>query len=218
MEAFTIHRGLVVPLVRANVDTDVVIRMERCAQFPRDQLGPWAFESLRLKPDGTPDASCIFNRPGFKAASILVASENFGCGSSREMAVWALAGMGLRCVIAPSFGDIFFGNCFQNGLLPVRLPAATVAALQEQAATGTLVLNIDLPAQTIQGACGGGIPFDIEPLRKSMLMQGMDEISLSLAHEADIARWQERDRAARPWAYTRLKVEMAEHKCVTQNF
>ncbi len=205
MTPFKSHTGLVVPLARANVDTDVIIRMNRCASEPRDRLGAWAFESLRITPEGIPDAGCIFNQPAFSKASILVAGPNFGCGSSREMAVWALQGMGLRCVVAPGFGDIFFANCFQNGLLPVQLPEATVEALQAQAACGHLVLDVDLSAQSIGGARDGPIRFDIEPLRKSMLMSGLDEISMSLQHECSITQWQQRDRAARPWIYSRLR-------------
>jgi 3-isopropylmalate/(R)-2-methylmalate dehydratase small subunit len=194
-----------VPLARANVDTDVIIRMERCASEPRDRLGPWAFESLRFAPGGVPNPDCIFNQPAFSAASILVAGANFGCGSSREMAVWALAGMGIRCVIASGFGDIFFANCFQNGLLPVRLPQATVESLLAQAAGGELALCVDLSAQTITGAREGLIRFDIEPLRKSMLLRGLDEISMSLTHGAAVASWQLNDRAERPWVYSPLR-------------
>jgi len=206
MNRFTRHQGQAVPLPRANVDTDVIVRMERCAEYPRDQLGPWAFESLRFAPGGAPDPACVFNQPAFKNASILIAAENFGCGSSREMAVWALAGMGLRCVIAPSFGDIFHANCFQNGMLPVRLPAGTVHALLAEAEGGALTLAVDLAAQAISGAQGGTISFDIEPLRKSMLLQGLDEISMSLTHGSAITAWQERDRAQRPWVYAPFRL------------
>ncbi|MCW5628658.1 MAG: 3-isopropylmalate dehydratase small subunit [Rhodoferax sp.] len=205
MTPFADHTGLAVPLVRANVDTDVIIRMNRCASEPRDRLGLWAFESLRMTAEGVADPGCVFNQAAFRDASILVAGPNFGCGSSREMAVWALQGMGLRCVVAPGFGDIFFANCFQNGLLPVQLPEATVEALQAQAAGGQLVLDVDLSAQTISGASDGPISFDIEPLRKSMLMSGLDEISMSLQHERSITKWQQHDRAARPWIYSRLR-------------
>jgi 3-isopropylmalate/(R)-2-methylmalate dehydratase small subunit len=206
MDKFTIHQGQAVPLSRANVDTDVIVRMERCAEFARDQLGPWAFESLRFTPDGARDDSCVFNSPVFENASILVAAENFGCGSSREMAVWALAGMGLSCVIAPSFGEIFYANCFQNGLLPIRLPGDTVQALLNEAASGALVLQVDLQAQAITGAAIGAIAFEIEPLRKSMLLQGKDEISLTLLHDAAITHWQQRDRIERPWAHAAFRI------------
>jgi len=176
--------------------------MERCAGVERNSLGPWAFESIRYTPSGTPDPTCVFNQTQFKDASILVAGPNFGCGSSREMAVWALAGMGIRSVIAPSFGPIFHANCFQNGMLPICLPLDIVETLLQPAATGHLVLDIDLPNQTVCSPTGEAFRFDIEPLRKSMLMKGLDEITLSLQHEAAIAAWQQRDRESRPWIYT----------------
>jgi 3-isopropylmalate/(R)-2-methylmalate dehydratase small subunit len=200
-QTFTTHRGLAVPLSRSNVDTDVIIRMNRCAEFDGDQLGPWAFEALRTLPDGQIDSTCVFNDPRFAQASVLVAGRNFGCGSSREMAVWALAGMGLRCVIAPSYGDIFYANCFQNGMLPIRLPSTEVASLLLYAADGSLTLEIDLAAQVISGAPTGDLGFEIEPLRKSMLMQGLDEISMTLTHDAATSQWQRRDRALRPWLH-----------------
>lgn len=194
------------PLTKANVDTDVIIRMDRCAEFPRDQLGPWAFESIRFSADGALDHGCIFNNPKYSSATILIASKNFGCGSSREWAVWALAGMGLRCVIAPSFGDIFFANCFQNGLLPIRLPLKTVEALQEKAAGGDLFIEIDLGEQTIAGATSEAIRFEVEPLRRSMLMAGLDEISMTLKHDADITKWREQDITRRAWSYAPFKI------------
>lgn len=206
MTPFQAHRGRVVPLLRANVDTDVIIRMQRCASVPREELGSFAFESLRTRADGTPDAACVFNDPRFADASILLALDNFGCGSSREMAVWALAGMGLRCVLAPSFGDIFLANCFQNGLLPVSLPARTIDALARQAAGGTLELDVDLSQQLVTGAADGPIRFEIEPLRRQMLLRGLDEISLSLTRADDITHWQERDRAERPWVHLPLRM------------
>jgi 3-isopropylmalate/(R)-2-methylmalate dehydratase small subunit len=206
MQAFTIHRGLAVPLAHANLDTDVIVRMARCAAVPRAQLGRWAFEALRFRPDGQPEPGCVFNDARFAGASILLADENFGCGSSREMAVWALAGMGLRCVVAPSFGDIFFANCFQNGLLPLCLPAPVVAALRAQAAGGGLQLEVDLPAQRLRGAATGPLAFEVDPLRKTLLVSGTDEIGLALAHAGELARWQARDRAARPWVYAPLRI------------
>ncbi len=206
MEKFTNHVGLAVPLVKSNVDTELIIRIQRCAQLPRECLGPWAFESLRYFPDDQLDPECVFNNPAFEGASILLAGENFGCGSSREWAVWALAGMGLRCVIAPSFGDIFYANCFQNGMLPIRLPAAAVQALSAQAVGGALVLEIDLPSQTILGAVDGSIAFDIDPLRKSMLMRGIDEISMTLKYDHDITNWQSRDFIKRPWAHASFQI------------
>ena len=130
MEKFEVITAIAAPFVHANVDTDRIIRIERCARVARKDMGLWAFESERFMPDGSSNPEFILNQEPFKNAGILVASENFGCGSSREMAVWAIAGMGIRCVIAPSFGEIFFGNCFQNGLLPIQLPHEAIANLQ----------------------------------------------------------------------------------------
>lgn len=191
------------PWMQPNVDTDLIIRVERCAQVPRAELGRYALETVRLRPDGSPDPDFVLNRPPFDRAGILVAGENFGCGSSREMAVWALAGLGIRCVIAPSFGEIFFGNCFQNGVLPIRLPADQVAAL----AAGLLAdptraaWVIDLPAQTIRTGLGETLAFEVEPLRRSMLIEGLDEIATTLRHAASIEAWQQGDRRRRPWAW-----------------
>ena len=122
---FGVLRAVAAPFPFANVDTDRIIRVERCVRTPRDELGRWAFETERFAADGRERDSFVLHRPPFRGARVLVAGENFGCGSSREMAVWAIAGMGIRCVIAPSFGEIFFGNCFQNGVLPIRLDPAS---------------------------------------------------------------------------------------------
>ncbi len=132
MEKFEVITAIAAPFVHANVDTDRIIRIERCARVARKDMGLWAFESERFMPDGTDNPEFILNQAPFVNAGILIASENFGCGSSREMAVWAIAGMGIRCVIAPSFGEIFFGNCFQNGVLPIQLPHEDIANLQKQ--------------------------------------------------------------------------------------
>jgi 3-isopropylmalate/(R)-2-methylmalate dehydratase small subunit len=198
MEKFTTLTALAAYWPRPNVDTDVIIRVERCARVPKEELGRWAFEAVRYLPDGAEDPDFVLNRAPWRETKILVAGENFGCGSSREMAVWALAGMGLRCVIAPSFGEIFYGNCFQNGLLAIRLPADTVAQLGALAANPeTAIFTVDLERQTINGA----IPFEVEPLRRRMLLEGLDEIGLTLAREGEIAVFQAADRERRPWVY-----------------
>ncbi|MGQ0510760.1 MAG: 3-isopropylmalate dehydratase small subunit [Betaproteobacteria bacterium] len=181
-----------------NVDTDLIIRVERCAGTPRAELGPWAFEMVRYQPDGSENPEFVFNREPWRAAKILVAGENFGTGSSREMAVWALAGMGIRCVIAPSFGDIFFGNCFQNGLLAIRLPGAEVGKLMALASDpATATFTVDLERQAINGR----VAFEISPRRKRMLLEGLDELGLTLAMASGIAAFQSADRARRPWIY-----------------
>lgn len=200
MTPFTAVTGAAVPLMRANVDTDVIIRIERLTAFQRDQLGPYAFEALRLRPDGSEDPSCVLNQPEFRRAPVLLAAENFGCGSSREGAVWALMGLGIRCVIAPSFGDIFFNNCFQNGVLPVRWPAAQVEALAAQCAGGAQVA-VDLRTRTISAPDGQVSSFDIDPLRREALLHGLDDIGLTLKDDALIREWQRADRTRRPWAW-----------------
>lgn len=200
MTPFTTVTGAAAPLMRANVDTDVIVRIERLTAFQRDQLGPYAFEALRLRPDGSEDPQCVLNQPAFQRAPVLLAAENFGCGSSREGAVWALMGLGIRCVIAPSFGDIFFNNCFQNGVLPVRWPLAQVEALAAQCAGGAPV-TVDLHANTITAPDGGVSAFDIDPLRREALLHGLDDIGLTLKDDALIREWQQADRARRPWAW-----------------
>jgi 3-isopropylmalate/(R)-2-methylmalate dehydratase small subunit len=200
MTPFTSVTGAAVPLMRANVDTDVIIRIERLTSFQRDQLGPYAFEALRLRADGSEDPACVLNQPVFRQAPVLLAAENFGCGSSREGAVWALMGLGVRCVIAPSFGDIFFNNCFQNGVLPLRLPIAQVEALAAQCAGGA-AMKVDLQAQTITAPDGSVSPFEIDPLRREALLHGLDDIGLTLKDDALIREWQQADRARRPWAW-----------------
>ncbi len=198
MTPFTVLTAIAAYYPRPNVDTDLVIRVERCARVPRPELGKWAFEMARYLPGGGENPDFVLNRDPWRRAQILVGAENFGCGSSREMAVWAIAGMGIRCVIAPSFGQIFFDNCFQNGVLAIRLPAdahARVAALASDPATATL--KVDLEAQRING----DIAFDIDPLRKRMLLEGLDEIGLTLSRAAEIDAFQQADRARRPWAW-----------------
>ncbi|SCX73054.1 3-isopropylmalate/(R)-2-methylmalate dehydratase small subunit [Variovorax sp. EL159] len=200
MTPFTAVTGPAVPLMRANVDTDVIIRIERLTSFQRDQLGPFAFEALRLRPDGSEDPACVLNQPAFRQAPVLLAAENFGCGSSREGAVWALMGLGVRCVIAPSFGDIFFNNCFQNGVLPLRLPIAQVEALAAQCASGAAV-TVDLQARTVTAPDGSVSAFEIDPLRREALLHGLDDIGLTLKDDALIREWQQADRVRRPWAW-----------------
>ncbi len=203
MEAFTVHTGIAVPLLAPNIDTDVIIRIDRVSKYARDGLAPFALEALRRLPDGRENPDCILNAPAFRGASILVAGDNFGCGSSRENAVWALMAMGMRAIIAPSFGEIFFGNCFQNGMLPIRLDKATVEALGQEllAQPAHARITIDLRARSIVSPSGIVVPFEVEPLQQKMLLQGLNQIGLTLSYEADIASFQQRDRQARPWLY-----------------
>lgn len=198
MDPFRTLTALAAPLPQPNVDTDVIIRVERCVRTPKAELGRYAFEALRFHPDGSENPGFILNREPWRHAQILVCGENFGCGSSREMAVWAIAGMGIRCVIAPSFGEIFHGNCLQNGLLAIRLPPDAVARLMRQAGDpATAVFTIDLENQTINGE----LAFEVDPYARTMLLEGLDAIGLTLAREAELAAFEARDRARRPWIY-----------------
>ncbi len=203
MEPFTTVTGPAAPLLRANIDTDVIIRVERLVGTTRESMGAHAFEIWRLRPDGTEDPDFVLNRREFRAAPILLAGPNFGCGSSREGAVWALAGMGVRAVIAPSFSDIFRNNAFQNGLLPVVLDEAAVRAIaaQVEAAPGNARVTVDLDGAVVIAPDGTSFPFAIDPARREALLAGLDDIGLTLRAGAAIAAWQQTDRAARPWMW-----------------
>ena len=201
MEPFTRVSAVAAPLDLPNVDTDRIIPA-RFLRKPRDVgYGQFCFHDMRRRPDGAEDPTFVLNRPAYRDARILVAAENFGCGSSREGAVWALAGRGMRAVIAPSFGDIFQENCLRNGLLPVRLPAATVEALRRalHGAPGATV-TIDLPAQTVAGPDGTSHRFDIDPFRKQTLLEGLDEVGLTLRRATEIDAFETRHAAEWPWA------------------
>ena len=202
MEKFTVLKGVAAPLMLANVDTDVIIRIERLSRLDRGELGPWAFESLRYLADGSENPQFLLNQPPWRGASILLAAENFGCGSSREMAVWALWDAGVRCVIAPSFGDIFYGNCFQNGMLALRLPGAEVAAIAAEVRGGANEISVDLERQRVLTPSGRAFAFEIEPGRRKALLAGLDAIGVTLTYAEDIARFQARDRSERPWLYS----------------
>ncbi len=202
MEKFTRLTGVAAALERRNVDTDVIIRIERMFESSREEMGRWAFEALRYLEDGGENPDFVLNRPAFRQASILIAGDNFGCGSSREGAVWAIRGLGFRCVIAPGFGPIFFDNCFQNGVLPVVLPEATVEAFAAQAtATPEAPFSVDLERCRITAPDGREVAFEVDPLRRQGLLQGLDDITLTLRRESEIAAFQEADRARRPWVY-----------------
>jgi 3-isopropylmalate/(R)-2-methylmalate dehydratase small subunit len=201
MDKVSVITGVAAPLLRANVDTDTIIRIERLTHESREQLGRFALEALRLRHDGSEDPDCVLNQPPFRLARILLAGANFGCGSSREGAVWALMAMGMRCVIAPSFGEIFYNNCFQNGMLPLRLSAEAIATLAHGAASRELTVN--LRTQTVS-AGQARFHFDIEPMRRDALLEGIDDISRTLALRARIEAWQRDDRIARPWMWSVL--------------
>ena len=201
MKPLNIVSGIAAPLPLANVDTDVIVRIERVAQFGPGELGKYAMEMLRYCDDGSENPDFVLNRAPFRQAEILVAGENFGCGSSREHAVWALADFGFRVVIAPSFGDIFFSNCFQNGVLPIRLAPAEIAQVFASITPQDARLTVELEAQQVVLNNGQSLPFEVEAYRKSMLLQGLDEIGLTLTRVAEIEAAEAADRQKRPWLY-----------------
>ena len=192
------------PIMRANIDTDVIIRIERLVgNSVRGSLGKWAFGALRYLPDGSENPEFILNREPYREAEILVTGPNFGCGSSREGAVWSLQELGIRAVIGSSFGDIFFANCFQNGILPVIVDKKTVDSLaaEIEASQGAGKVSIDLEAQTITTPEGKTLRFEIDPRRRDGLLQGLDEVMLTLQRDREIRAFQQADRAARPWIH-----------------
>jgi 3-isopropylmalate/(R)-2-methylmalate dehydratase small subunit len=191
--------GRAVPLMVSNVDTDVIIRVERMTSTDPALLAPWAFEALRYDADGKLKEDFVLNDACYADAPILVAGENFGCGSSREPAVWAVMGLGIRCVIAPSFGDIFRSNCLTNGVLPVALDGSAVDALA-RAASRLGEVTVDLPAQEVRTG-GKTWHFEIGAAHKLMLIEGMDEMTLSLRIADKVADWEAEDRRQRPWAW-----------------
>jgi 3-isopropylmalate/(R)-2-methylmalate dehydratase small subunit len=200
--------AIAAPIMRENVDTDVVIRIERLVgNNVRGTLGKWAFGSLRYLSDGSENPDFVLNREPYRQAQILVTGPNFGCGSSREGAVWAIKEMGIRAIIGSSFGDIFHANCFLNGLLPVVIDKAEVEQIvsEIEATQGSGRVGIDLEAEAINTPSGRKIAFKIDPRRRAALLEGLDEIGLTLKRDADIRAFQAADRAKRPWIYMQGK-------------
>ena len=198
---FTVVRGPAIPLMRSNVDTDVIIRIERMTALPSQAWGTWALEALRYREDGTKDPESVLNDPRFEGAPILLSGPNFGCGSSREPAVTALQGMGIRCVIAPSFGDIFYSNCFQNGVLPLRMDLERIEGLASASRAGAS-LTVDLERQCVQAGDAEAIAFEVDSARREALLSGLDDIGLTLRDAELITAWQLADRGRRPWAWS----------------
>lgn len=203
MQPFRRLRAVAAPLMRDNVDTDMIVRVERLVALRRGEFGPYAFESLRYEQDGKEVADFILNREPYRKAQILVAGGNFGCGSSRESAVWSLADFGIRCVIAPSYGEIFHNNCIQNGLLPITLPRIEVERIADVVMPGATdpALEVDLEACTIGLPDGHEIAFEVDPRAREMLLEGQDSIALTLRDAGLIDRFQASDKTARPWIY-----------------
>jgi len=211
MERFETLEGVVAPIDRANVDTDAIIPKQFLKSVKRTGFGPNLFDEWRYLDRGEPGMDCstrqlnpdfVLNQPRFRDARILVVRENFGCGSSREHAVWALEDYGIRAVIGSSFADIFYNNCFKNGVLPIVLGAGQVASIFDLVVKHEgLTLKIDLPAQVIELPDGVRMEFSIEPFRKECLMNGLDEIGLTLAHADEIKAYETRRRERAPWLF-----------------
>lgn len=202
MTPFTQVSGPAAPLMEANVNTDVIVRIERLSDFERDELEPYAFEAWRYADDGAENPDFVLNQGAWREAPILLAGPNFGCGSSREGAVWALNCIGIRAVIAPSFGGIFRNNCYQNGTLPVVLPEETVAEFAEIARQQPdAPFTVDLERQVVVPPNGAPVPFEIDGLRRQGLMKGLDDLGLTAERLPEIGAFQEQDRAARPWVW-----------------
>ena len=201
---FTSLSAVAAPIMRSNIDTDVIIRIERLVGTSiRGTLGKWAFGSLRYLPDGSENPEFILNREPYRKAEILITGPNFGCGSSREGAVWSLQEMRIRAVIGSSFGDIFFANCFQNGILPIVVDKAIVDGLAAEVehSQGAGRVNVDLEEQTITSPSGKRHRFEIDPRRRRGLLQGLDEVALTLQRDAEIRAFQAADRIERPWIH-----------------
>lgn len=203
MDKFTRLEGVAAPFLRQNVDTDMIIPMARLVGTTREDIEAYGFELFRFNKDGSENPDFVLNQPAWKRAPILLAGDNFGCGSSREAAVWALVGMGIRAVIAPSFGDIFYNNCFQNGVLPVELPIEDIEELADemQAAPGNARVTVDLERQIVISPRGREMPFKVEANRRNALLQGLDDIGVTLTYQAQIDAWQAKDHGARPWVW-----------------
>ena len=201
MQKFTKLTGVAAPFPLRNVDTDMIIPKQFLKTIKRTGLGKALFYELRYDQAGNELSDFVLNKPAYRKAEILIAGENFGCGSSREHAPWALLDFGFRCVIAPDFADIFFNNCFQNGILAIKLPQEQVDKLVDDASRGAnATISIDLEAQEIRGPDGGVIKFDIDPFRKHCLLNGLDNIGLTLEKEKSIKEFEQKTAAVRPWA------------------
>ncbi|WP_341893094.1 3-isopropylmalate dehydratase small subunit [Variovorax sp. YR752] len=209
MQAFTVHKGLVAPLDRENVDTDAIIPKQFLKSIKRSGFGPNLFDEWRYLDRGEPgqdpatrksNPEFVLNQPRYQGASILLARKNFGCGSSREHAPWALDQYGFRAIIAPSYADIFFSNCFKNGLLPIVLPEAQVSMLFDEVAPFTgYQLTVDLDRQLVIKPDGTGLPFEVQPFRKYCLLGGFDDIGLTLRHADKIRAFENERLLKKPW-------------------
>ncbi|HSZ64894.1 MAG TPA: 3-isopropylmalate dehydratase small subunit [Xanthobacteraceae bacterium] len=200
MEKFTTLEGVAAPLRMINIDTDMIIPKQYLKTIKRTGLGAGLFSEKRFNDDGSENKDFVLNKPAYRKSKILVAGDNFGCGSSREHAPWALLDFGITCVISTSFGDIFYNNCFKNGVLPIKVSPEDLEKLFDDAERGAnATLTVDLEKQEIRGPDGGVVKFDIEPNRKKTLLEGLDDIGLTMQRNTKIDGFEAKAKAERPW-------------------
>jgi len=200
MEKFTTLTGVAAPMNMINIDTDMIIPKQYLTTVGRTGLGKALFFEMRYNDDGSENPDFVLNQPAYRNATILVAGDNFGCGSSREHAPWALLDFGIRCVIATSFADIFYNNCFKNGILPIKLPPEDVAKLMDDAERGAnATVTIDLKNQVITGPDGGEVKFDLDEFKKHCLFNGLDDIGLTMKNAAKIDDYEDAQKSSQPW-------------------
>jgi 3-isopropylmalate/(R)-2-methylmalate dehydratase small subunit len=200
MEKFTKITGVAAPMPLVNIDTDMIIPKQFLKTIKRSGLGVNLFDEMRYNDDGTEKPDFVLNKPAYRKAEIIVAGENFGCGSSREHAPWALLDFGIRCVISTSYADIFYNNCFKNGILPIVLPAEQVAVLMEDAEKGQNArISVDLEAQQVTAADGEVFKFEVDPFKKHCLLNGLDDIGLTMNKATSIDKFEAQAAATRPW-------------------
>ena len=201
MEKFTTLRGVAAPMPMVNIDTDMIIPKNFLKTIKRTGLKEGLFYELRWTPDGE-KKDFILDQPAYQNAKIIVAGPNFGCGSSREHAPWALLDFGIRCVISESFADIFYNNCFKNGILPIKVPKEIIDKLMDDASRGSnAIIEVDLDKQEIKGPDGGTVHFDIDPFRKRCLLEGLDDIGLTMEKASDIDDFEKKQKEAQPWLH-----------------
>ncbi|MEO8884368.1 MAG: 3-isopropylmalate dehydratase small subunit [Devosia sp.] len=200
MEKFNQLTGVAAPLPFINIDTDMIIPKQYLKTIKRTGLASALFSEMRYKDDGSENADFVLNKPAYRNAKIIVAGDNFGCGSSREHAPWALLDFGVRCVISTSFADIFYNNCFKNGILPIVVTPEQLNLLMDDAERGSnATISVDLEAQTIKGPDGGTLHFDIDPSRRQTLLEGLDEIAVTLKADPVISGFEQKMHDSRPW-------------------
>ena len=202
MDKFTTLTGVAAPLPIVNVDTDMIIPKDYLKTIKRTGLGTGLFAEMRYNEDGSENPDFVLNKPAYRNAQVLVAGDNFGCGSSREHAPWALLDFGIRCVISENFADIFYNNCFKNGILPIKVPKEVIDKLMDDASRGSnAVIEIDLEKQEIKGPDGGTVHFDMDPFRKRCLLEGLDDIGLTMEKASEIDDFEKKQKEAQPWLH-----------------